>query len=201
MTGVFILGAGGHAKVVADILLCQGLKITGFFDDNPDIWNAIVLGIPVLGPNSSYADRAPGGMVIGIGSNAVRQKLAIQFDGSATWINAVHPGVVIANSVKLGTGVVMAAGTIVNPDSIIGDHVIINTGATVDHDCTIGSFCHIAPGSHLGGGVEVGEGTLIGIGATVLPYCKIGRGVTIGGGAVVVNDIPDHSTVKGIPAR
>lgn len=201
MGGIIILGAGGHAKVVADILLSQKLEVVGFLDDNPETWNTRPLNIPVLGPISSYADYQAEGLVIGIGANAVRQKLVTECDGRILWYNAIHPRAIIAPSVKLGVGVVVAAGAIINPDSVIGDHVIINTGATVDHDCNIGEFSHIAPGVHLGGGVQVGKETLIGIGATVLPYRKVGRHVIVGGGAVVIDDIPDDVTVKGIPAR
>ncbi|MBI5960526.1 MAG: acetyltransferase [Chloroflexi bacterium] len=203
MTSILILGAGGHAKVVADILIGQGIEVMGYLDDNPQTWNTKPLNIPVLGPTHIYAQYEADGMIIGIGSNIIRRSLVDQLgaDGRVSWANAIHHQSIIAPSVRLGVGLIIAAGAILTPDSVIGDHVIINTAATVDHDCQIGAFCHIAPGSHLGGGVQVGEGTLIGIGATVLPYCKIGCNVTVGGGAVVVNDIPDGMTVKGIPAR
>ncbi len=203
MMGILILGAGGHAKVVADILIGQGLQVAGYLDDNPETWNTKPLNIPVLGPTHSYVKYEIDGMIIGIGLNATRRSLAVQLstDSQISWRNAIHLRSIIASSVRLGVGIVVAAGAIINPDSAIGDHVIINTGATVDHDCEIGAFCHIAPGVHLAGGVLVGEGTLIGIGATVLPYRKIGCNVTIGAGAVVVDDIPDGVTVKGIPAR
>lgn len=201
MRGILILGAGGHAKVVADILLSRGFKVAGFLDDQPATWNTQPLNIAVLGPNTSYADYDPAGIVIGIGSNTTRRKIAIELGEQAPWHNAIHASAIVADSVTMGVGVVMAAGAIINPDSHIGDHVIINTGATVDHDCQIGSFCHIAPGAHLAGSVKIGEGTLVGIGAVVLPGCKIGQGVTVGGGSVVVDDLPDEVIVKGIPAR
>lgn len=201
MTGVLILGAGGHAKVVADILLSQGLEVTGYLDDDPQTWNTKPLNVPVLGSSDTFPELAQHRIVIGIGSNAIRQRLAAQLGEDMRWCNALHPRAIIAESVKLGLGVVVAAGAIINPDTVIGDHVIINTAASVDHDCEVGAFCHIGPGTHLGGGVKVGQGTLIGIGATVHPYCTIGKNVIVGAGAVVVNDIPDNITVVGVPAR
>lgn len=201
MAGILVFGAGGHAKVVADILLSQEVQVIGFLDDDPEAWKIKPLGLPVLGPSSSYADYEHKCIVIGIGSNSIRQKLATELGSNASWCNAIHPRSTIADSVDLGVGVVVAAGAIINPDTIIGDHVIINTGATVDHDCTISSFAHIAPGVNLAGSVTVGEGSLIGIGAKVLPGCRIGRNVTVGAGAVVVDDIPDGIIVRGVPAR
>lgn len=201
MAGVILLGAGGHAKVVADILRCQGGEVAGYLDDNPATWGTHPLDIPVLGPTARYSEYAAEGLIIAIGSNAIRQRLAAELGAAAPWCNAIHPRATVAASVRLGIGVVVAAGAVINPDCVIGDHVIINTGATMDHECSIASFCHIAPGVHLAGGVQVGEGTLMGIGAVVIPGRKIGCHVTIGAGAVVVDDIPDGVTVKGVPAR
>jgi len=89
----------------------------------------------------------------------------------------------------------------VQPDVIIGKHVIINTCASVDHDCKLEDFVHIAPCVHLAGGVLVGEGSLLGVGSSVIPYRRIGKWSIVGAGSVIVNDIPDHVTVVGVPAK
>jgi acetyltransferase EpsM len=47
----------------------------------------------------------------------------------------------------------------------------------------------------------VGELSHIGIGVSVIQGIRIGRGVIIGAGAVVIEDIPDHVTAVGVPAR
>lgn len=203
MSGVLIFGAGGHAKVVADILCCQGVSIRGFLDDDPQSWGTTRLGIPVLGGIDAWIDHAPDGLVIGIGSNSIRRAIVARLGDRVQnlWRSAIHPRATIAESVRLGHGVVVAAHAVLNPDSVIGDHAIINTSATVDHDCTIGAYVHIAPGVHLGGGVRVDEGTLIGIGSSVIPYRTIGSWAVIGAGAAVVTDIPDKVTAKGVPAR
>jgi sugar O-acyltransferase (sialic acid O-acetyltransferase NeuD family) len=203
MSGLLVVGAGGHAKVVADILLSQGLNVAGFLDDDPNTWGGTPLGLPVLGSVDSYASYSPEGLVMGVGSNIARKQVVERLGAEAhgLWRNAVHPKATLASSVRLGVGVVVAAGVIVNPDSVLGDHVIINTGAIVDHDCTIGSYTHIAPGVKLAGGACVGEGALIGIGASVIPLRTIGEWATVGAGAVVVDDIPDGVIAKGVPAR
>ncbi|MBN1311618.1 MAG: acetyltransferase [Anaerolineae bacterium] len=203
MSGTLILGAGGHGKVVADILICQGVSVLGFLDDNPATWGSSCLGLPILGGIDAYQDYAPDGLIIGIGQNQLRKSLVQRLDSAAgtLWINAIHPSAIIAPSVCLGSGIVIAAGAVVNPEASIGDHSIINTGATVDHDCQIGNFCHIAPGVHLAGAVTLGEGSFLGIGSAVIPLRSIGDWTLVGAGAVVVRDVPSNVTAKGIPAR
>jgi sugar O-acyltransferase (sialic acid O-acetyltransferase NeuD family) len=203
MSGILIVGAGGHAKVVADILLSQGLNVVGFLDDDPSTWGGTRLGLPVVGSIASYAEYAPEGLVMGVGSNLARKQIVKRLGAEAhgLWRGAIHSRATLANSVRLGVGVVVAAGAVVNPDSVLGDHVIINTGAIVDHDCTIGAYAHIAPGVRLAGGVCVGEGALIGVGASVIPLRAIGGWATVGAGAVVVDDVPDGAIAKGVPAR
>jgi len=203
MGGLLVLGAGGHAKVVADILTMAGCSVRGFLDDDQAIWGQTRLGLPVLAALAAYAQFTPDGLVVGIGTNQIRQRVVARLGSSTTalWRNAIHPQAIIARSVRSGSGVVIGAGAIVNPDSLLGDHVIINTGASVDHDCTIGDYTHIAPGVHLAGGVHVGRGVLIGIGASVAPLCTIGDFAVIGAGATVVCDIPAGVVAKGVPAR
>jgi len=203
MSGILIIGAGGHGKVVADILLRQSMPVRGFLDDDPTTWGTLRLGLPVLGPIDTFSDYSPEGLAMGIGSNALRQDVVKRLGTLAQelWQSAIHPRAILAPSAKIGRGTVIAAGAIVNPDAVVGEHVIINTGATVDHDCRIGDFAHIAPGVHLAGGVRVGEGSLVGIGGSVIPGCNIGQWTTIGAGAVVVDDIPSHSVAVGVPAR
>lgn len=196
---VFIIGAGGHAKVVADILLLQGYTIVGYLDDNPAAWDTRPLGLPVLGSIDSYAQFNPDALALGIGANHVRRALFERIPG--LWINAIHPTATIASSVQMGQGIVAAAHSVINPDTKIGNGVIINTGATVDHDCNIGDYAHIAPGAHLAGSVVIGSGTLVGIGAQIVPSCSVGERAIIGAGATVIGDVPPHVTAVGTPAR
>lgn len=201
--GVLIIGAGGHAKVVTDILQLRGVAITGYLDDHEPDWGTDFCGYPVLGATDRYQDFSADGWIIATGSNAARQRIAAQL-GAVTdqhWINAIHPSAVVADSVQLGNGVVIAANVVVNPATVIGNHVILNTASTVDHDCMIDAFAHIPPGCHLAGTVRVGEGAFIGIGSSVIPNMVIGSWSVVGAGSVVVRSIPERVTAKGVPAR
>ncbi len=203
MSGILIIGAGGHGKVVADILLRQSISVLGFLDDDPATWGTLRLGLPVLGAIDTFSDYSPEGLAMGIGSNTIRREIVRRLGNLAhdLWQLAIHPRAVIAPSVSIGRGTVVAAGAVVNPDTYLGDHVIINTGATVDHDCHIGDFVHIAPGAHIAGGVRVSEGALLGIGSVAIPGSAIGEWATVGAGAVVLDNIPDRVVAIGIPAR
>ncbi len=201
--GVLILGAGGHGKVVADILLCQDVPVLGFLDDNPLLQGQARLGLPILGAIASYPRYESSGLALGIGDTAQRRGV-VQRCGPAAqqlWRDAIHPRATIAASARLGRGVTVAAGAVVNPDAILGDHVIINTGATVDHDCIVAAYGHIAPGAHLAGQVSIGEGVLVGIGATVCPGCSIGAWSIVGACAAVVRNVPAGVTAIGVPVR
>ncbi|MDQ2828753.1 MAG: acetyltransferase [Chloroflexota bacterium] len=201
--GVLILGAGGHGKVVADILLCQGVPVLGFLDDDPMLEGHARLGLPIVGRIDAYPCYEPSGLVLGIGDTAQRRWVVRRCGAEAQplWRNAIHPRAIVAASARLGQGVTISAGAVVNPDASLDDHTIVNTGATVDHDCVVAAYGHIAPGASLAGGVRIGEGVLIGVGANICPNCSIGDWAVVGAGATVVRDIPAGVTAVGVPAR
>lgn len=198
-SGVAVIGAGGHAKVVISTLLAAGHSIAAVFDDDAAKWETQILGVPVIGPVAALRDRQVEPAVIAIGNNAKRREIAETFD--LRWITAVHPAAYVHPSVKLGAGSVVFAGAVIQPDAAIGEHVIVNTGATIDHDCVIGDFAHIAPGAHLAGDVGIGEGAFLGIGCAVIPGIRIGSWTTVGAGGVVVRDLPERVIATGIPAK
>lgn len=204
---VLIIGAGGHAQVVADILQCQatqGQPITpiGYVDDNEMLTGKHYIDLPVLGSLTDIARLQFDKLIVAIGSNSTRRTLFARYAQTGyQFYTAIHPTATIARDVEIGIGSMICAGVIVNTGSVIGDNVILNTGVTIDHHNKISSHTHIAPGVHLGGDVWVGERSLVGIGATILPQRKIGENVIIGGGAVVIEDVPAEKTVVGIPAK
>lgn len=195
---VMIIGAGGHAKVIADIIIKSGDKVLGFFDDNSTL--KTVIGYPVLGRVSdilNYRERAE--FVIAIGNNHIRQQISRQYD--VRWHTAVHPSAQIGLDVSVGCGTVVMANAVVNPSARIGKHCIINTAAIIEHDNVINDFVHVSPNAVLCGTVNVGEYTHIGAGAVVKNNISIGSGVVIGAGAVVVKDIVQEGIYAGVPAR
>ncbi len=189
---MYLYGASGHAKVISEILEANGIVVEAFIDDNPtmnEFCGKRVLHTPQKGAS----------MLISIGNNKIRKKIAQQFDGR--YESALHPSAIISKSAKIGTGSVVMQGAIIQADAHIGDHCIINTASSIDHECIIEDFVHLSPNATLCGNVKVGEGTHIGAGAVIIQGIKIGKWATIGAGAVVTKDIPDNATAVGIPAK
>lgn len=203
------LGAGGHAKVVVEILrLIGGYELVGLLDRKRELWGTEILGVQVLGDDTLLAKLYEQGVrhvFIGVGSigNTRPRRMLYEIarkDGFEV-VYAVHPQAVIACSAEIGQGCTIMASAVVNAAARLGDNVIINTGAIVEHDCVIGNHVHIATGARLASTVTVGEGSHIGIGATVRQCVRIGRDAIVGAGAVVVNDVPNDVVVVGVPAR
>lgn len=201
---VLVYGAGGHGKVIIDLLeQIANHEVIGVLDDEPKLTGTTFLGYPVLGGMAWLEERHPDvGLVIAIGDNAIRRRLAerlqpLQLDS----VTAIHPSAQLGRDISIGEGTVVMAGAVVNSGAILGRHSIVNTGATIDHDCLIGHYAHICPGVHLSGQVRVDDGALVGVGASVIPNITIGEGATVGAGAAVTKDIPPRATAVGVPAR
>ncbi len=198
MRDVIIIGAGGHARVIADIVRCRGDRVLGFLDD---FAQEGIGEIPVLGAVKSYANYPGACFIVGIGNAAVRRKVAESMEGVA-WYTAIHPAAVVSDmNVSIGPGTAVMAGAVINPGAAIGEHCILNTAAVVEHDNRIGDFAHISVGAKLAGTVTVGEDTWVGIGAVVSNNVSICGGCFIGAGAVVVKSITEPGTYVGVPAR
>lgn len=201
---VIIIGAGGHAKVIADIIKASGDEIIGFLDDNKKFKNKIifddkkVLGLLSETEINQYKDMY---FIIGIGNNKIRKKISRRFK-NINWYTAIHPNAIIGSNVKIGEGSVIMPGTVINICTKIGKHCIINTCSSLDHDNIIDNFVHISPGSHLAGDVQIGEGTWICAGVTIINNIKIEKNNIIGAGATVVKDIEEkNNTYVGVPIK
>ncbi len=201
-----VFGAGGHAKVVLDVLQQMGrYAVAGLLDDNVELAGITCFGYSILGGRAQFASlRAQGfiRLIVGLGDNRHRQSVfeeAVKAGFELT--SVIHPSAQIGGRVSIGPGSLLVAGSVINVDAVIDVNVIINSGATVDHDCQIGAHVHLSPGVHLAGRVTVGDLTHIGIGSVVLPNLKIGRACVVGAGSVVREDVPDGVVVAGNPAR
>ncbi len=203
MTGLLIIGGGGHGKVVADAALEQGdWQQIVFLDDRyPSL--DVVLDWPVvarIADAGSYRDKFVDA-VIAVGDNKRRLELLGMARDLGFGLPVIrHPDAVISRSADIGAGTVVFAQSAVNAAARLGEGCIVNTGATIDHDCVLADGVHVSPGAHLGGGVRVGRRSWIGIGACVREMSVIGEQVTVGAGAAVVGNIPDGVTVTGVPA-
>ncbi len=206
MPDIVIVGAGGHAKVVADIVERQGrFGIAGWIDSGREP-GSTHFGPPVLGPVQDLPALAArlnlAGAIIALGDNGARRAMAERIASltpELPFVTAIHPTAAVARGASLGPGTVVMAQVAVNSDAVVGAHCILNTGASLDHDCRMDDFSSLAPGTAVGGNSHVGTCSAVSIGAAV------SHGVTIGAhtgaGAVVLDDLPGHCVAYGVPAR
>ena len=198
MKKVIIIGASGHAKVIADIIIRSGDELVGFLDDNTELPEKII-GYPYLGKISDYVKFRGCLFIIGIGNNRVRERLAGEMD--VQWYTAIHPSAQIAMDTSIGEGTAVMANAVVNTSARVGKHCIINTGAVIEHDNCLADYVHVSPNAALCGTVSVGRLTHIGAGAVVKNSTSVCENVIVGAGGAVVADITESGTYVGVPVR
>lgn len=203
---IAIIGAGGHGRVVLDILRNNHqFEVAGFLDSDPLLHGRRVDGAEILGDLGlidSFDSLGIGAAVIAIGDNRIRLDYAetLRHRG-VNLVSAIHPSANIAGNAVIGKNVVIAAGVNICTHVVVEDSAILNTGAIADHESTICFGAHICPGVRLAGHVNISPAAFVGIGATVVQGITIGRDAVVGAGAVVLNDVPAYSTVVGVPAK
>ncbi len=201
---VIIIGASGHAKVVADIIQNSKDEVVGFLDDNEKIQDKVIFGDKkVLGTTkeTDVKKYEEYNFIIGIGNNKIRELISNKYP-NLKWYTAIHPSAIISNDVEIGQGTVIMPGAVVNTGTKIGKHCIINTCSSLDHDNLIEDYVHISPGSHLAGTVKIGKKTWICSGVTIINNIIIGENNVIGAGATVIKNIEeDNGTYVGVPIR
>jgi len=203
---IAIIGVGGQARIVYEILSCdRNIEVVTFVDNTIRGTDERIMGIPVRGDHSVLPELTKAGIkgaIIAVGDNKIR---ATHFENLRNMgleiINAIHPTSCLAPSVILGSGVTVAMGARISTGTRVGNNVIINTGAIIDHENEIEDHVHIGPGCSLAGRVTVKSGTFIGIGSVVKEYVTIGENTIVGAGSVVLEDIPDNVVVAGAPAK
>lgn len=211
MKAIVGVGAGGHAKILVELLTTMGgYDLVGFTDSDQARWGTTLMGVPILGGDAELPGLLAKGVqaaFIGVGAvssagvrlraRLYRQILALGFD----LLTMVHPRAVVAPSVILGPGSVVMGGAVVSTAVHVGANVTIYSGAVVEHDCDLGDHVHLSPSACLAGDITLGEGAFVGIGASIIQGICVGAGAVIGAGAAVIRDVPAGSTAVGVPAR
>ncbi|MBI2095281.1 MAG: acetyltransferase [Candidatus Omnitrophica bacterium] len=197
-----VLGAGGHARVVASILEARRMPVLGFFDDSFDPKaGEKILGRPVLGRFRDILKFKGkiGGVYLAVGDNASRKKFFNFFRERGFSLPSItHPSAFVEKNARIGEGSVVCLGAIVGAGATVGKGCIVNSGASLDHESRLGDFSHLAPKSVVAGRTSIGESSFVGMNAAVADCLAIGAGVTIGAGSVVLRNVPDHKKVLGV---
>jgi UDP-perosamine 4-acetyltransferase len=209
---IIILGAGGHGRVLIDVLRRAGRTITAATDADPTRHGQTFDGVPIIGGDDAVLAKSKDKVLLVNGQGntphrgdsglKLRRELFLRFaERGYQFLNVVSPDAVVSATATLGHGCQILTGVIVHPGTKVGDNAVLNSAASVDHDCIIGAHSHIAPGTVLCGGVKVGASSHVGAGAVVIPNMKIGANAVVGAGAVIVSDVADGATVLGAASR
>ncbi|MFS1863864.1 shikimate dehydrogenase [Vibrio tasmaniensis ZS-17] len=189
---LILLGSGGHASVLADILLSQGGDIVGIVSPTQvAAKKGVFYGIPLLEKDDEVFQFDPSEvkLVNGIGqlpgSNIRKSVNEFFLDKGYCFESVISEHALISKYARLADGVQILRGAIVQAGVTIGSHSIINTRTTVEHDSFIGEYCHVAPGVTLCGDINVGHDVFIGAGATLIQGVRVAERTTIGAGATI----------------
>lgn len=196
------MGAGGFGREVFHLLNHKLYECVGFID-HPDANKSFQA--PIIGHESEMEkiilDFEISQCIIAIGDMQKRKKTVDQFKQYQLKFPSVNSSSITNYSHDIGDGSILYPGVVIMNDCKIGQFTLLNSGVTLGHDVIIGNFCNINPGVHLAGRITVGDGALIGIGASIKEKVTIGKNAIIGAGSVVLNDVPDCTTVYGVPAH
>lgn len=196
---LFIYGAGGHGRVVADAAIASGWLVAGFIDDH----RAGEREADWLVLDHEDLEEHPSAVVhVAIGDSQVRRLICERLAREGRkLVTIAHPTAWVSPSAELAENVYVGPQAAVNAAATIEIGAIINTSAVVEHHCHMGAFSHLSPGAALAGAAQLGTMSSMGTNASAIPKVRIGERCIIGAGAAVIEDIGDDQTVMGVPAR
>ena len=198
MKKLYIYGAGGHAKVVAETAELCGFTVCGFFEDGDERVGDLFFGKPIVSlkdiPEYSF-------VFVAFGNNVIRLQKGIELKKRFSIPSIIHPFAQVSKQTEIGDGVFIGALSNIDPGCHIDDFCIINNHASISHDSIIKKGTHISVSAALAGHVTIGSCCFVGIGSVIKDEITIGDYSTIGAGAVVISNIPGNVTAVGCPTR
>lgn len=205
MEKIVIIGCGGHAKSVVDIIERQGkYQIIGFVDRQIND-NYKYRSYKIIGDDESLAEIYTSGvrcvaMGIGyMGNSSIRNQQYIRLKEMGFSFPIIcDPSAIIAGDVYIGEGTVIGKNSVINANVLLDKMTIINTSAIVEHDCNIGEYSHVSVGATLCGNVKVGRNTFIGANSTVIQDINVGSNVIVGAGSLIIGNVNDKEKVMGL---
>lgn len=200
---VIIIGSGGHASVLYNVLKLLNRPVIGITDLSRPKDEKIFNDCKIIGNDSEILTFNPDkiDLVNGIGSlpnnRARRLEVAKRFrDLGYHFTNVIHPSSIISRNINFDDGVQIMAGTVIQNNTKIGLDSIVNTASVIDHDCVIGKNCHISPNATICGSVIVGDDCHVGAGSTIIQNICIGRNSIIAAGTTVYKNIDENLIAK-----
>lgn len=203
---IIILGAGGFGREVylwsKDTFSKDKYRIKGFLDDNSKALDGYSLNVDIIGSMVEYIPDEHDRFLIATGSiDAKKNVIDILKKKGAKFINLIHPKAVVADNVKIGSGVIICPNSLIATDVQIGNYVTINCGTQIGHDVIIKDYTSIMSQVEIGGDCKLGGKVFMGSNSTIIPGRKIGDNAVIGTGSIVIRNVKENTTVFGNPAK
>lgn len=192
MKPLLLLGCGGHARSLIDLIEAEGQWHIHGLVGLPEQVGSNVLGYPVIGADADlpFLRGACSAALLAIGQlpdSVPRQRLAVLLLQLGFHCPVmISPHAVVSRHAQLGAGTVVAHGAIVNAGAVVGAHCILNSRALIEHDVQLGDHCHVSTGALVNGGVSLGPGSFIGSGAMLREGLHLPSGTVISAGKRVM---------------
>ena len=194
---IFIIGNGGHARSVADVILYNNPETTLTFLDHNAQKNEMLFGFPsskeIIAPKNHAC-------FVAIGNNEKRKYFFEQLDVSQRY-SVISSLAYVSTYAQIQPGCFVGNFAHIGPEARIGENSIINTAAIIEHETKIGKHSHICPNAALAGKVTIGDLVFIGCGATIINNITVCYQVIVGAGATVIQNITEPGTYVGTPAK
>ena len=203
---IIIVGAGGFGREVylwaKDSFSRDQYKIKGFLDDNPRILDNYDMNVGIIGNLNSHEIKNQDRFIFAIGDIDIKKRLIIKMKKrGAKFLTLIHPTAIMANTTKIGEGVIICPFCLVSDNVLLEDFVMLNIYSSCGHDAKVGSYCILSPYATLNGFVILEDEVFLGTHTTVTPYKRVGYKSKISANSVVMRDVPPNKIVFGVPGK
>ena len=203
---IIIVGAGGFGREVylwaKDSFSQDQYKIKGFLDDNPRILDNYDMNVGIIGNLNSHEIKNQDRFIFAIGDIDIKKRLIIKMKKrGAKFLTLIHPTAIMANTTKIGEGVIICPFCLVSDNVLLEDFVMLNIYSSCGHDAKVGSYCILSPYATLNGFVILEDEVFLGTHTTVTPYKRVGYKSKISANSVVMRDVPPNKIVFGVPGK
>ena len=168
MKELIIIGAGGHARSLIDIVLStKKWRIAGIVGTENELKQSI-MGFEIkwtdedlirLKKDVNYALYAVG--ELGLNKNRIAKIKELKNIGYKI-PTIISPNAYVSKFSKILEGTTVGHFSFINANSNIGKYCIINSQSVIEHDVNLGDYCHISTSVTINGGVDIGYGSFIG---------------------------------------
>lgn len=203
---IIIVGAGGFGREVylwaKESFSTNHYKIKGFLDDNPRILDIYNMDVGVVGNLDNYKIENQDRFLFAIGDIDIKKQLITKLkEKGAKFLTLIHPTAIVADTAKIGEGVIVYPYVIVSDCVQLGDFVMMNSYSLCGHDAKVGRYCILCPYAAVTGFAVLEDEVFLGTHTTIAPNKKIGYKSKVSANSVVMRDVPANKIVFGVPGK